>query len=106
MSRLDADPDVLKANAEKAADYAERLRTWIDEYDSADYYDAYARSQGYLGAPMVAALRQHGTQLRRETLAVAQRYQTVADNATASLAEISGTDETGAAAVTKSTRNL
>lgn len=106
MNQFEANPDTLKSNAAHGSDYAEKLRTWIDQYDTSEFYEAYSRAVSFIGAPMTAALRQHGQLLREQTLALADRYQATAEASKASAGEVTSADQDSARTITNTTHNL
>jgi hypothetical protein len=106
MGTFKADENILRRNTDQAAQYSDQLKAWIDEYDNPAYYEDFTRATGFIGAPCAAALREHGRQLRENTTALAARYAAVAEASTASLADLTGADEAGAASITNTTREI
>ncbi|OHV00147.1 hypothetical protein [Mycobacterium talmoniae] len=106
MKQFEPNPEQLRANVDHNHNYADELRAWIDKYDDPAYYDAYATATGFIGAPMTAALREHGRRLREQTQALAARYQDTAEASQQAAAIVTGTDADGADTVTNTTRDL
>lgn len=106
MGTFEVDENILRRNTDQATQYSDQLKAWIDEYDDPAYYEAFTRATGFIGAPCVEALREHGRQLRENTMALAARYDAIAAASTASLADLTGADEAGAASITNTTNEI
>lgn len=100
------DQDRLRANAVIAGEYAAKLRAFIEEYDSPDYYEKLARATGLANAADVEALKAHGAAMRKDTELLAARYEAIAQGSLESIKDTTSADDNAATGITTATREL
>ncbi|TEA09173.1 hypothetical protein [Mycobacteroides salmoniphilum] len=99
MADFRIDTDQLKTNSEALTGHADKVRNWLQDFDDPAFYDQYSKTTSFVGAPMAAALREHGRQTREHTELIADRIQNNGEQSHALAAEAHTKDVEGAQSV-------
>ena len=101
-----ADTAQLSANAITNAEHAQKLRAWIDQYDSPQRYAQLESRLGTIGYPVVQALRRQGAAVRERTLTLIASYEKASEASRTSAARIADTDNRGSLGIRSSVEGL